>query len=146
AFIPAAKTIFPDFTINQLARMDDFAFNPGSTTMVVPRAGAIAFAAFIPIKIFGTVALPSNPAKEIGFRDMNGSQMRELQELLHVVLGGAHVQEVTSQQVTIATLSDCSPQNFADNSGKFKCSVTGANLHLTEKAEFQSLDDSNNPV
>jgi len=50
--IPGLQLIFPDNTVRQVARIDNLAFSPGSTTMVIPKNGAIGILVFLPQRVF----------------------------------------------------------------------------------------------
>jgi hypothetical protein len=51
-FIPAVRSIFPDLTVQQMAKLDDMGFSAGANTMVIPKNGAISFVSFIPADSF----------------------------------------------------------------------------------------------
>lgn len=46
--VPGIKTIFPDLTVPQIAKLDDMGFSAGSNSMVIPKSGAISIVGLIP--------------------------------------------------------------------------------------------------
>ena len=52
SFVPAVKYVFPDLTVQQIAKLDDMGFSAGASTMLIPKSGAISFVAFIPADSF----------------------------------------------------------------------------------------------
>jgi len=52
SFVPAVKSVFPDLTVQQVAKLDDMGFSAGGSTMVIAKNGAISLVAFIPSDSF----------------------------------------------------------------------------------------------
>jgi len=74
--IPGLQLIFPDNTVRQVARIDNLAFSPGSTTMVIPKNGAIGILVFLPQRVFlwpcVTPGKADNPASASKISDVYG--------------------------------------------------------------------------
>jgi hypothetical protein len=138
--IPGMQLIVPDYTVRQVARVDDMAFSPGATTMVIPKSGAIGILAFLPQKVFlwpcvappasATGSTPSMglayeclpvpsrtlwPTKikvgNVTLKQLNAPQMARLQESLEVLVAGVHVEEVKQSTGTITDFS-CNLASF----------------------------------
>lgn len=53
AFIPPLKRWFPDYTVDQLNRLNDLAFSASTTyKMIVPKGGSAPFVTFVPHQLF----------------------------------------------------------------------------------------------
>lgn len=89
AFIPPFKRWFPDYTVDQLNRLNDLAFSASTTyKMIVPKGGSVPFATFIPQKLF---------LKKV--HDWNSIDFINNDNNTLVLVAGMHIQEVPGPSI-----------------------------------------------
>jgi hypothetical protein len=87
AFLPPLKRWFPDYTIDQLNRLNDLAFSATSSyKIVVPQKGSVPFVTFVPQELFDKS--PKNWSRK---------EFYEWGNTTSVIVAGAHIQEVKNQ-------------------------------------------------
>ena len=94
AFIPPLKRMFPDYTVDQLNRLNDLAFSASTTyKMVVPKGGSVPFVTFVPQKAL------EKPVKKWRLDDFLA-----MDQSTYVLVAGMHIAKVPSAPV-VASLS-----------------------------------------
>ena len=84
AFIPPLKRWFPDFTVDQLNRLNDLAFSASTTyKMLVPKGGSSPFVTFVAQKLFADPVHKWSPAEFVWHENNT-----------YVLVAGVHIQEV----------------------------------------------------
>jgi hypothetical protein len=127
-FAGAIQTIFPDFTLGQLNRLNDMAF--GVQTIVIPKRSSVAMVTFIPQQVF----LDKNDRKTFKTAWYSpfqpGGSMLQLQKNLSVQIAGAHVEEV---QKTTPTLTALVPPEVSAGDTNISFTLVGTNLDRVAK-------------
>jgi hypothetical protein len=122
-FAGAIQSIFPDFTLGQLNRLNDMAF--GVQTIVIPKRSSVAFVSFLPQQVF----LDDDERKLLKTPWYSVSQpkgrMLGIQQNLAVEIAGAHVEEV---QKTTPTLTALVPSEVTAQDTKVSFTLIGTNL------------------
>jgi hypothetical protein len=104
-FTSAVKGFLPDFTVNQMTRLDDNGFTV--QTMVVPKRSSVSVVTFLSREIF----LNHQERKETRLSVMHRRSRSEGETLLHiqkklvVEIAGAHVAEVNTGQPTATKIA-----------------------------------------
>ena len=138
AFIPGLKSIFPDYTIDQINRLNDLGFSANSAyKLVIPTNGAAPFVTFLPSKIFAD-----------NYRNWKTDELQALSEQTYVVFAGVHITEDSNNQATASKLVcpdksgnlDLSPSNIKD--GTLTCTLTADNLATVSKVRLKNALDS----
>ena len=89
-FLPPLKRWFPDYTVDQLNRLNDLAFSASSTyKIIVPKNGSVHFVTFVPQELFD-----KSP------RNWSRKEFYEWSNATSVIVAGAHIQEVKNQSTT----------------------------------------------
>lgn len=143
AFVPGFKSVYPDYTIDQLNRLNDLGFSSSSSyKIVVAKSGSAPFVTFLPAKIFAGDGKDS-------YKNWPPSTLLNFSNTALVVVSGIHVQEEDNSPSL--TKLDC-PHN-ADGAlnldgakNPFTCDATGANLDRVSKLELRNAKESNDTV
>ncbi len=138
-FTSALKGFLPDYTIAQMNRLNDSAFD--ARTTVIPKNSATIVVVFLSKHVF------LNPAERkalalplFGEKSSNeDSVLLLLQQKLYVEVIGAHVSEVKSNQPAVARINPASGKAGQEN---FTMELTGANLDRAAKVRIG--DDGQN--
>ncbi|HSB09767.1 MAG TPA: hypothetical protein VLM38_09815, partial [Blastocatellia bacterium] len=87
AFLPPLKRWFPDYTVDQLNRLNDLTFSATSSyKIIVPKNGAVPFVTFVPQELF-----------EKSSRKWSRKEFYEWGNTTSVIVAGAHIEEVKNQ-------------------------------------------------
>jgi hypothetical protein len=138
-FTSALKGFLPDYTIAQMNRLNDSAFD--ARTTVIPKNSATIVVVFLSKHVF----LDPNQRKALalplfGEKSSNeDSVLLQLQQKLYVEVIGAHVSEVKSNQPAVARINPASGKAGQEN---FTMELTGANLDRAAKVRIG--DDGQN--
>ena len=135
--ISAYMDVFPDYTINQLNRLNDSAYKSNT---LIPKEQAKVLVAFIPQAMFmdreqrslfkkSPVELAAHPTKGIDFRRaqacVDGSFITEVEDMPPTVTG------VQIEEAELIKLQDAAPEVRGSISGRF---LTGAQVDLASPA------------
>jgi len=137
-FIPGFGKIFPDFTVDQLNRLNDLGFSAASAyKIVIPKNGSVPMTTFLPGDIFAK-----------NYRYWSHCDLLNFEQNMVVVLGGKHIQEAGSTQPGVATVS-CPKTASGDyldytkaNGDSFECTVTGQNLQNVTALRLKNATDA----
>jgi len=137
ALIPALKRWFPDYTVDQLNRLNDLGFSASSNyKIIVPKGGAIPFVTFIPQGLFPT---PTNKWTPVNFQHYESTS--------RVLVAGALIQELTNSP-SITSLSPASGPpgtvvtiagaNFGDTRGSSVVKLGGQSIESIQTGAIKS--------
>ncbi|MGH9431077.1 MAG: hypothetical protein ACRD3T_05995 [Terriglobia bacterium] len=132
-FTSALKGFLPDFTVNQMNRLDDNAFTV--QTSVVPKKSSMSVVVFLS----GDVFLCPTEQKALhlswrGKRNGNeGSTLLNIQHNLTVEVAGVHVSEVNTDQPVLSTID---PPSATAGATKVALTLFGKNLDHAAKVRI----------
>lgn len=108
AFLPPLKRWFPDYTVDQLNRLNDMGFSASSTyKIIVPKGGSIPFVTFVPQQVFPTQVRKWTPSEFLNYDNTT-----------LVLVAGALIQELTgAPSIASLTPSSGSPGTSVTISG-----------------------------
>jgi hypothetical protein len=140
-FASALKSIFPDFTIGQLNRLNDLGF--GTQSIVVPKKSSIALVTFLPQQVF----LDKNDRKMLKTAWWDPRQptqsMLDFQKRIGVEVAGAHVEEIQSTEPTLKIMN---PLEAARNDS-ITPTIIGTNLDRVAAVRIgEATDTTNAPI
>jgi len=114
AFLPPLKRWFPDFTVDQLNRLNDLTFSASTTyKMLVPKGSSTPFVTFVSQQLFPDPVHKWKP-EEFVANDMD----------TFVLVAGAHIQEVPGPSI-----GQLSPPNGAQGAA---VTINGTNFGTTQ--------------
>ena len=102
AFIPPLKRWFPDYTVDQLNRLNDLGFSASSTSkIIVPKGGSVPFVTFVSQELFpnksgGCTKAGIFPTKEGCWTT---AEFLRYNNTTLVLVAGAHIQEVPGPSI-----------------------------------------------
>ena len=137
AFMPGMGRLFPDFTIDQLNRLNDMGFSANTSyKIVVPKSGSVPFVTFVPSEIYYA-----------NFKKAGQDDLRNFANHLLVIFAGVHIAPIadsaTVQSFTCSPLTGGSLDLSKD--GDYTCKLTGTNLGSLAKVRLVSATDSSEP-
>lgn len=89
AFIPPLKRWFPDFTVDQLNRLNDLSFSASTTyKMLVAKGGSAPFVTFVPQSLF------ADPVHK-----WKSAEFVQNENHTYVLVAGVHIQEVPGPSI-----------------------------------------------
>jgi hypothetical protein len=144
AFLPGLKSVYPDYTIDQLNRLNDLAFSSSNAyKIVIPKSGSAPFVTFLPAKIFAG----DGKAEPLPYRKWPQPRLLAFSNSAFVIVAGVHVKEIDDTP-SLSKL-DC-PHNgdgtldLAGAKGDtFTCDASGANLDQVTKLRLENSKESN---
>jgi hypothetical protein len=118
AFLPGMERIFPDFTIDQLNRLNDLTFSANTAyKIVVPKNGAVPFVTFVPAKIYAD-----------GYKKYSQDELRNLMNHMLVIFSGVHITP-TNDHATVQSFTCPSKDGYIDLSkDPVTCKLAADNL------------------
>lgn len=97
-FTSALKSFLPDFTVNQMSRLDDAGFTVQAK--VIPKQSSVSFATFLSRRVFLSQQERKDTRLSLMHRKSRteGTTLLNIQKNLAVEVAGAHVAEVSTNQ------------------------------------------------
>jgi len=132
--MPGFNKIFPDYTIEQLNRLNDTGFSSNSAyKIVVPKNGSVPFVTFLSAKIFADT-----------YKKWDSAALKTFQRNMVVVVSGKHIAEVDDQvQATLACPSNGKYLDYSKaDKDSFSCTITGTNLQKIGTIQLQNSNGS----
>lgn len=136
AFIPGIKNIFPDYTVDQLNRLNDLAFSANTSyKLVIAKNGASPFVTFIPVKIFADK-----------YKTWTAAELHAFNEKIYVVFAGVHITEENSGQITATGLTCPTDKSglvdLTGSSSTIDCTLKGDNLQSISTVRLRNAHES----
>jgi hypothetical protein len=134
-FTSAMKSLLPDFTINQMQRLDDRAFT--AQAMVVPKRSSVSMVVFLSRDVF----LNRDQQKALGVSwkgkrgTDEGTVLLALQSKLDVDVAGAHVSEVSTNPPPPEP-TKVEPKTAAAKDSSVTLTLLGTNLDRVAKVRI----------
>ena len=136
AFLPGLKNIFPDYTVEQLNRLNDMAFSANTSyKLVVGKSGSAPLVTFVPAEIFAD-----------RYATWTSQQLNAFNEKVYVAFSGVHIAEQSSSEIAATDLS-CPTDtrgnvDLSQGSGTTNCTLKGTNLGSIDKLRLRNAHES----
>jgi hypothetical protein len=135
--MPGFNKLFPDYTVDQLNRLNDMGFSANSAyRILIPKGGSIPFVTFLSSKISADT-----------YKVWTAEKLRTFQENMVVVVSGKHIVEA-NDEIQVSTM-DCpktTPGGYLDLSkadgDNFSCDIAGDNLAKAGSVQLQNSTGS----